>query len=102
MLTNPNYTLIVTRRVWRYQGEIRIRISKKNRQHNGQMKKYKRTNNDPQNIDIKLRSSNTNPTNNRGELMCSGKVGSSCSISGTRHDNLFTNPVISHEWGKDR
>jgi len=25
---------------------IRIRISKKNRQHNGQKKKYKRTNND--------------------------------------------------------
>jgi hypothetical protein len=30
------------------------------------MKKYKRTNNDLQNIDIKLRSSNTNPTKNWG------------------------------------
>ena len=29
---------------------IRICISKKNRQHNGQKKKYKRTNNDQQNI----------------------------------------------------
>jgi hypothetical protein len=29
---------------------IRIPISKKNRQHNGQKKKYKRTNNDLQNI----------------------------------------------------
>ena len=28
------------------KGVIRIRISKKNRQHNGQKKKYKRTNND--------------------------------------------------------
>ena len=28
------------------KGAIRIRISKKNRQHNGQKKKYKRTNND--------------------------------------------------------
>ena len=28
------------------KGAIRIRISKKNRQHNGQTKKYKRTNND--------------------------------------------------------
>ena len=37
---------------------IRIRISKKNRQHYGQKKKYKRTNNDLQNIHI--RSSNTN------------------------------------------
>jgi len=28
------------------KGAIRIRISKKNRQHNGQKEKYKRTNND--------------------------------------------------------
>jgi hypothetical protein len=32
-----------------------IRISKKNRRHNGQKKKYKWTNNDLQNIDIKLK-----------------------------------------------
>jgi len=32
-----------------------VRISKKNRQHNGQQKKYKRTNNDLQNIHIKLK-----------------------------------------------
>ena len=36
-------------------GVIRIRISEKNRQRNGQKKKYKRTNNDLQNIHIKLR-----------------------------------------------
>jgi len=35
--------------------QIRIRISKKNRQHNGQKKKYKRTNNDQQNIHMKLK-----------------------------------------------
>jgi hypothetical protein len=34
------------------KGVIRICISKKNRQHNGQKKKYKRTNNDLQNIHI--------------------------------------------------
>ena len=34
------------------KGVIRIRISKKNRQHNGQKKKDKRTNNDLQNIYI--------------------------------------------------
>ena len=34
---------------------IRIRKSKKNRQHNGQKKKYKRTNNDLQNITQKLK-----------------------------------------------
>jgi hypothetical protein len=49
-------------------------ISKKNRQHNGQKKKYKRTNKDLQNIHINNRSSNTNPTKNRGELRCSGRV----------------------------
>ena len=32
------------------KGAIRIRIPKKNRQHNGQKKKYKRTNNNQQNI----------------------------------------------------
>ena len=31
-----------------------------------------------------------------------GRLGSSCSTSGTRRVNLVTNPVISHEWGKDR
>ena len=34
---------------------IRIRKSKKNRQHNGQKKNYKRTKNDLQNIHIKLK-----------------------------------------------
>ena len=34
---------------------IRIRKSKKNRQHNCQKLKYKRTNNDPQSIHIKLK-----------------------------------------------
>jgi len=36
------------------KGVIIIRISKKNRQHNGQKKKEKRTDNDLQNIHIKL------------------------------------------------
>jgi len=37
------------------KGAIRIAISKKNRKHNGQKEKYKRTNNDLQNIHIKLK-----------------------------------------------
>ena len=37
-----------------------------------------------------------------GELRCSGRMSSSCCTSDTRHVNLVTNPVISHEWGKDR
>jgi hypothetical protein len=42
------------------------------------------------------------PLKTGGELRCSGRVRSSCSTSGTRRVNLVTNPVISHEWGKDR
>jgi hypothetical protein len=34
--------------------------------------------------------------------MCSGRVGSCCSTSDTRRVNLVTNPLISHERGKDR
>jgi branched-subunit amino acid aminotransferase/4-amino-4-deoxychorismate lyase len=37
------------------KGVIRIRKSKKHRQHNGQAKKYKRTNNYLQNMCIKLK-----------------------------------------------
>jgi hypothetical protein len=37
------------------KGVIRIHIPKKNRQHNDQKKKYKRTNSDLQNIHIKLK-----------------------------------------------
>ena len=37
------------------KGVIRIRISKKNRQHNGQKKKGQKENNDLQNIHIKLK-----------------------------------------------
>jgi biotin transporter BioY len=33
---------------------------------------------------------------------CSGRVSSSCSTSGTCRVNIVTNPVISHERGKDR
>jgi hypothetical protein len=40
------------------KGAIIFRISKKNRQHNVQQKKYKRTNNDQQNIHIKLKIAN--------------------------------------------
>jgi hypothetical protein len=42
------------------------------------------------------------PLKTGDELRCSGRVSSSCSTSCTRLVNLVTNPVISHEWGKDR
>jgi len=48
-------SLIYKKRLKISKGAIRIRISEMNRQHNGQKKKYKRTNNDQQSIRIKLK-----------------------------------------------
>jgi hypothetical protein len=84
------------------KGAIRICISKKNRQHNGQKKKYERTNNDLQNTKKTTDRVTRTPLKTGGELRCFGKVSSSCSTSGTCRINLVTNPVISHEWEKDR
>ena len=42
------------------------------------------------------------PLKTGSELRCSRRVSSSCSTSGIRRVNLVTNPVITHEWGKDR
>ena len=42
------------------------------------------------------------PPKTGDELTCSGRVSCSCSTRDTRCVNLATNPVISHEWGKDR
>ena len=36
------------------------------------------------------------PLKTEGELMCSGKVSSSCSTIGTRHVTLLTKPMINH------
>ena len=94
------FSFSIKRRVWRYhKGVIRIRQSKKNIQQNGQ-KMYKK--------DKQRSTKHTHKTKDRitqtplkagGEFMCSGRVRSSCSSSGTRHVNLVTNSVISHEWG---
>ena len=48
-----NLNLNITEEFEYIKGVIRICMSKKNRQHNGQKKKYKRTNSDLQNIHIK-------------------------------------------------
>jgi hypothetical protein len=51
------------------KGVIRIHKSKKNRQHNGQKRKYKRTNNDIQNTTQKTKDRVTRiPLKIRGEL----------------------------------
>ena len=82
------------------KGEIRNRISKKNRQYNAQKKKDKQRST-KHTYKTKDRVTRT-PLKTGGELGCSGRVGSSCSTSGTRRVNLVTNPVINREWGKDR
>ena len=81
------------------KGVIRIRKSKTNRHHNGQKKKDKPrfTKHTHKTKDWATRTQ----LKTRGELRSSGRVGNSCSTSGTCHVNLITNPVISHEWGKD-
>jgi hypothetical protein len=68
---------------------IRIRKSKKNRQPNDQKDKQR---------SIKHTRF---PLKTGRELRCSGRISSSCFISGTRRVNLVTNPVLSHERGKD-
>ena len=42
------------------------------------------------------------PLKTGGVLRCSERISSSCFTSGTRRVNIVTNPVISHERGKDR
>ena len=43
------------------------------------------------------RSSYRNPTKNGSEIMCSGRVSSSFSTSGTRRVNLVTNQLVNHD-----
>ena len=93
------------------KGVFRSHTSKKNRQHNDQKKKHKRTIQKRKNTKgrstkhihkTKDRVTRT-PLKTGGEFICSGRVGSSCSTSDThRRVNLVTNPVTSHEREKDR
>ena len=48
------------------------------------------------------RSSNKNPIKTGGVLMRSERSSCSCTACDTRRVTLVTNPVISHEGGKDR
>ena len=91
---------ITLRIVWRYQRGNQIRISRKNRQSNGQ-KKNDKLRSTKLAYKIKDRVTWTS-LKTGGELRCSGKVSISCSTSDTRRVNLVANLVISHERGKDR
>ena len=74
------------------KGVIRIRISKKNGQHNGQKKKDKQRST-KHTHKTKVRVTRT-PQTIVVELRCSGGRGSSCSTSGNRRVNLVTNSAI--------
>ena len=83
------------------KGVIRIRKSK-DREHNRQTKRDRRTNNDLQNTTHKTKDRVTRtPLNTGCEIGCSGRVSSSCSSSDTRRVTLVTNLVISYERGQD-
>jgi hypothetical protein len=73
------------------KGVIRIRKSKKDRQHNGQNKKTKGQTTIYKTLRIKYRSSNTNFIKNR-------KGKQFRSTHATHRVTLVTNPVTSHEW----
>jgi hypothetical protein len=75
----------------------------KDRQHNGQKKKVQKDKQRSTKHTHKTEARVTRtPLKKGSELKFFGRVSSSCSTSGTRRVNLATNPVISHEWGKDR
>ena len=66
-------------------------------------KKDKRTNNHPQNITQKTNDQSTQiPLKTGGDLMGFERVSISCSTFRTGLAALDTNPVLSHEWEKDR
>jgi hypothetical protein len=68
------------------------------REHNGQNKNDKRKNNYLQNITYKTKGRITQtPLKTGGEFRCSGRVGSSCSTSGTHRVTLVIHPVIRRE-----
>jgi hypothetical protein len=92
---------------WRTDNTMAKR--QKNRQHNGQKTEEQTTQWPKEKVqkDEQRSTKHTHKTKDRitrtgGELRCSGRVGSSCSTSGTHRVNLVTNHVISREWGKDR
>jgi hypothetical protein len=76
------------------KGVIRIRISKKNRQHNGQKKKYKGTNNDLQNIYIKLKNrvTRTSLIKRSHDIMCDVRCSWMASIACSVYDTRFEIP----------
>ena len=68
---------------------------KKERQYNGQQKKDKQW--FTKHCTKPLKTTTGTPQNTEDELMCSGRVSSSCSTSHTRRVTIVTNSMISHD-----
>ena len=86
-----------------YQRVIRIRVSKKNIQHNDQNKNVQKDKQRSTKQTHKTKDRVTGTTLKTGdEIRCSGGMNRSCSTSGTSRINLAINPVISHAWGMNR
>ena len=82
------------------KGVIRIRISKKNRQHNGKKKIVQKDKQQYTKDIYKTKDQVTRtPLKTGGDRWWSGRVSSSCSTSDTCCINLVTIPVIIHERG---
>ena len=97
MIVN-NCTNIIKEEFEGTKGVIRIGKLKKDRQHNGQKKKDKRTNNDLENATHKIIYHATQTLlKNGGKLRFSGRVGSSFSTSSTHRVALVTNLVMNEE-----
>ena len=81
-------------RIEHTKGVIRIRISK-NRQHNGQKKKYKRTNNNLQNMHITKDRVIRTQLKTRSELRCPGRVSKESEAFGNDSIILFSGNIAN-------
>jgi hypothetical protein len=96
-----NYS--VTRRVWRYQRDNQNPYIEEEQTTQWPKKKVQNDKQRSTKHTYKTKDRVTwTPLKTGGELRCSWRVSSSCSTSDTRRVNLVTNPVISHERGKER
>jgi hypothetical protein len=100
---NTTLNIRYTRRVWRYQ-----RVNQ-----NPYIEEEQTTQWPKQKIqkDKQRSTKHTHKTKHRvmqtllktgGEIRCSRRIDNSYSTSGRCRVNLVTNPLISHEWGKER
>jgi hypothetical protein len=91
---------IKQRRVWGYQRGNRNPYIKEEPTTQWPKKKVQNDKQRPKKHTYKVKDRVTRtPLKTGGEVRCSRRVSNSYSTSDTRHVNLTTNPVISHQWG---